>query len=148
MALGLRLARNPAEVTVMLGDGELDEGMVWEAAMSASKFRLGNLLAIVDYNNLQLDGSCDEVMPLEPLEDKWKAFGWNTQCIDGHEFAEILHSIGKARASRDKPQVIIARTVKGKGVSFMENECDWHGRAPDDLQLAKALQELEELTHE
>ncbi|MBN1264981.1 MAG: transketolase [Anaerolineales bacterium] len=148
MALGLRLAESQAKVTVLLGDGELNEGLIWEAAMAAAKFQLGNLLVIVDYNNLQLDGTCEEIMPLEPLEGKWQAFGWDTQCINGHDFREILPAVEKARILSARPQVILAHTVKGKGVSFMENECDWHGRAPNDNQLAEALRELEEQTYD
>jgi transketolase len=142
MALGLCQDGSPAHVYVMLGDGELNEGMVWEAAMCAAKYRLANLTAIVDYNDLQLDGTCGEVMPLEPLADKWLAFGWQVICIDGHDMRQILAALDEARSARDAPVVIIARTVKGKGVSFMENQCGWHGRAPNDAEYGRAMAEV------
>ena len=142
MALGLRLDRSDARVYVIVGDGELNEGQVWEAAMAAAKFDLDNLIAIVDYNNLQLDGYCHEVMPIEPLADKWRAFNWRVLEIDGHNIPAILDAIETAQATRGKPTVIIAHTVKGKGVSFMEDECDWHGKAPDDEQFSQAMSEL------
>jgi len=142
MALGLRLDKKDARVYVIVGDGELNEGQVWEAAMAAAKFHLDNLTAIVDYNNLQLDGYCDEIMPLEPLADKWRAFNWRVLEIDGHNMSAILDAIETAQATRGKPTIIIAHTVKGKGVSFMEDKCDWHGKAPDDEQFSQAMAEL------
>jgi len=142
MALGLRLDKKDARVYVIVGDGELNEGQVWEAAMAAAKFGLDNLTAIVDYNNLQLDGYCDEIMPIEPLADKWRAFNWQVLEIDGHNMSAILDAIETAQATRGKPTVIIAHTVKGKGVSFMEDKCDWHGKAPDDGQFSQAMAEL------
>lgn len=143
MALVLRLRKSRARIHVMLGCGELDEGMVWEAAMSAAKFKLDNLLAIVDYNRLQLDGTNDEIIPLEPLEDKWKSFGWNVLKIDGHNFKQIIGAFSTARRAHLIPTVIIANTVKGKGVSYMENKLEWHGKAPNDNELEKALSEVE-----
>lgn len=143
MALALRVMKSAARVYVMLGCGELDEGMVWEAAMSAAKFKLDNLLAIIDYNRLQLDGTNDEVLPLEPLEDKWKSFGWNILKIDGHDFKQITGAFLKARLTKHIPTVIIANTVKGKGVSYMENRLEWHGKAPNDDELETALAEVE-----
>jgi len=143
MALGLRLDRKTARVYAVLGDGELDEGQVWEAALSAAKYRLDNLLAIIDYNNLQLDGPCDQIMPVEPLAAKWDAFNWQVFEMDGHDMAQIVTTIETALEGRGRPTVIIAHTIKGKGVSFMENDCDWHGRAPDDEQYAQAIRELE-----
>ena len=143
MALGLRLAGRDARVYVMLGDGELDEGQIWEAALSAAKYRLDNLAAIVDYNNLQLDGTCSEVMPIEPLADKWRAFGWHVLEIDGHDMAAILRAFDAAQAHIEAPTVLIATTIKGRGVSFMEGDPDWHGRAPNDRELATALAELQ-----
>jgi transketolase len=143
MALGLKLDRKLARVYAVLGDGELDEGQVWEAALAAAKFRLDNLLAIVDYNNLQLDGPCDQVMPVEPLAAKWEAFNWQVFEMDGHDMAQIVTTIEAAQAVRGRPSVILAHTIKGRGVSFMENDCDWHGRAPDDAQYAQAVRELE-----
>jgi len=143
MALGLRLAGRAARVYVMLGDGELNEGQIWEAALSAAKYRLDNLTAIIDYNNLQLDGTCDEVMPIEPLADKWRAFGWHVLEIDGHDMAAILHAFDAAQARVEAPTVLIATTIKGRGVSFMEGDPDWHGRAPNDREYAAALAELQ-----
>lgn len=142
MALGLRLDRSPARVYVILGDGELDEGMIWEAALAGNKWRLANLTAIVDYNGLQLDGTTEQVMPLEPLAAKWQAFGWRTVEIDGHDMTAILAALAEAK-SAGAPTVIIAHTVKGKGVSFMENQADWHGRAPNEAELEQALTEIE-----
>jgi transketolase len=143
MALAGKLDEKDYRVYVMLGDGELDEGIVWEAALCANKFRLDNLTAIVDYNNLQLDGTVEEIMPLEPVTDKWRSFGWHVFDIDGNDMEAVCRALPAVRDIKDSPCVIIARTVKGKGVSFMENEVDWHGRAPDDQQLAEALRELE-----
>lgn len=145
MALGLRLQGKPARVYVMLGDGELNEGQVWEAALVAAKYKLDNLLAFVDYNNLQLDGTCDEVMPIEPLVDKWQAFNWAVLETDGNHMRQVVETIQRALAIKGQPTVIIARTVKGKGVSYMENDCDWHGRPPDDEQFAQAMAELDAL---
>ncbi len=132
MALGLAHQENPAKVYVVLGCGEMQEGQVWEAAMAAAHYNLDNLTAIVDYNRLQIDGTNDEVMGLEPLGEKWKAFGWDVQEIDGHDVEIIQQSIAKAHKMTHKPSVIIARTVKGKGgVSFMEDQVGWHGKAPN-----------------
>jgi len=143
IALGLKISGIPARTYVVLGDGELNEGMVWEAAMCAPKYKLNNLIAIIDYNNLQLDGYCDEVMPLEPLHSKWLAFNWSVQEINGHDMPAILESIENTQKEKEKPSVIIAHTIKGKGVSYMEDECDWHGKAPNDQQLSDALQEID-----
>ena len=143
IALGLKLSGIPAWTYVMLGDGELNEGMVWEAAMCAPKYNLDHLVAIIDYNNLQLDGCCDEVMPLEPLRSKWLAFNWSVQEIDGHDMPAIIEAIENTHQVKGKPSLIIAHTIKGKGVSYMENECDWHGKAPNDQQFAQALDEIE-----
>lgn len=143
MGLASRLDGARWRVYCLLGDGELQEGMVWEAAMSAAHFCLDNLTAMVDWNGLQIDGRCSQVMNLEPLDKKWQAFGWHTLTVDGHDFAEIIHALEEARATRDRPSVILARTVKGRGVSFMEDQAGWHGVAPDAEQLARALKELE-----
>jgi transketolase len=143
MGLGLRLDGRSARVYVVMGDGELDEGQVWEAAMAAAKFKLDNLLAIVDYNNLQLDGTCDVVMPIEPLAAKWRAFNWRVFEMDGNDMRQIVDTLQQAQAITGQPSVIIAKTIKGKGVSFMENQCDWHGRAPSDEQYEQAIRELE-----
>lgn len=127
MAIGLRLQRIPARVYTMLGDGELQEGEVWEAAMSAAHHRLDNLCAVIDYNKLQSDNCNDAIMRLEPLADKWRAFGWSVAEIDGHNIPEILEHLRKAGATREKPSVLIAHTIKGKGVPYMENVPTWHG---------------------
>jgi transketolase len=142
MALAGKLDRKNYRVYVMLGDGELDEGIVWEAVLCANKFKLNNLTALVDYNNLQLDGTVEEIMPLEPVAEKWRSFGWRVFEIDGHDMEAIFDVLSEVQEMTDSPAVIIARTIKGKGVSFMENQVDWHGMAPDDQQLAKALQEV------
>lgn len=126
MAIGLRLQNNPARVYTMLGDGELQEGEVWEAAMSAAHHKLGTLTAVIDYNKLQSDASNDVIMRLEPLADKWRAFGWHVQEIDGHDIAAILAAFRHA-GKTDLPSVIIAHTIKGKGVPYMENIPAWHG---------------------
>ena len=143
MALMGKLDKKDFRVYVMLGCGELDEGIVWEALMAGAKFKLDNLVAIIDYNKLQLDGDNDEVMPLEPLVDKLEAFNWNVIRIDGHDFEPIIKAFAKARKTLNKPTVIVADTIKGKGVSFMENKVDWHGLAPDDKQLETAIKEIE-----
>lgn len=142
MAMGLKLDNSPARVFAVLGDGELDEGAVWEAAMSAPKFGLNNLTAIVDHNKVQLDGTTDEVMPLRDLSAKFAAFGWNVLRCDGHDIAALFASLEAARACTDVPTVIIADTVKGKGVSFMEGKAAWHGKPIPDAELAQAISEL------
>jgi transketolase len=130
-------------VYVVLGDGEIDEGVVWEASLAASKYRLDNLVAIVDINNLQLDGTIDEVMPTEPVDGKFRAFGFDVLTMDGHDMADVLTTLTQARNARaGKPLCILARTVKGKGVNFMEHKVDWHGKAPNDEQYEKACAEL------
>jgi transketolase len=126
MAIGLRIQNNPARVYTMLGDGELQEGEVWEAAMSAAHHKLGALTAVIDYNKLQSDASNDVIMRLEPLADKWRAFGWDVQEIDGHDIAAILAALRHANETAE-PSVIIAHTIKGKGVPYMENIPAWHG---------------------
>ncbi len=127
MAIGLKLQNIPARVYTMLGDGELQEGEVWEAAMASAHHRLGNLCAVIDYNKLQSDACNDAIMRLEPLADKWRAFGWSVAEMDGHDIPEILRQLDRARAAREKPSVLIAHTVKGKGVPYMENIPAWHG---------------------
>ena len=142
MALAGKLDGKDYRVYVLLGDGELDEGQIWEAAMSAVKYKLDNLAAIIDYNGLQQTGSIDEVMPLEPLTAKWQAFGWHVLEIDGHDFSQILLALAEAKTTRGQPSVIVAHTIKGKGVSFLENALGWHGKAPNAAQSAQALAEL------
>ena len=143
MALAERLdTRNDYRVYCLLGDGEMQAGQVWEAAMAAGKFKLRNLTAIVDYNKVQLDGHVQSIMDLEPLADKWRAFRWNAIEIDGHDLRAVLDAFALARATEDRPTVIVAHTVKGKGVSFMEDTPAWHGKAPNAEELARALAEL------
>ena len=131
-------------VYVLLGDGELNAGLVWEGVMTAAKYRLGNLVAIVDCNGVQQTGSTREVMPLEPLRSKWEAFGWHVEEVDGHNVAEILAVLDHADEIHAQPVVIIARTTKGRGVSFMEYDHRWHGGVPDQAQYEQAMAELEE----
>ena len=142
MALGLKLNHSDARVYAVLGDGELDEGAVWEAAASAVKFGLDNLTAIVDWNKVQLDGTTDEIMPLRDLPGKWKAFGWNVLRCDGHDLTALDAALDAAAACKGVPTVILADTVKGKGVSFMEGKAAWHGKAIPDAEFAQAMQEL------
>ncbi|MFO7949481.1 MAG: transketolase [Candidatus Fermentibacteraceae bacterium] len=148
MARGLRLSGTDAHVYCVLGDGELQEGSVWEAAMSGRTAALGGLTAIVDRNGVQLDGRVDELKPLEPLRDKWEAFGWTVLDCDGHDFGSI-HKAFEQRGSVSGPAVILARTTKGKGVSFMEDTCLWHGGCPDEEEYARAVSEIrgEEVAH-
>lgn len=142
MALGLRLNKNHARVYVLMGDGEVQEGMIWEAAMTAAHYKIDNLCAILDRNGLQIDGAVEEVMNIEPLTDKWKAFGWHVINIDGHRFDRILDAFKTAKEVKGKPTIIIAKTVKGKGVSIFENKVKYHGLAPNDQELEQALKEL------
>jgi transketolase len=141
-ALAARLDGRDYRVYCLLGDGELDEGQVWEAAMAASHYSLDNLTAIVDRNRLQNDDFCENVMRTDPLPDKWQAFGWHVQEVDGHDLSQVIGALEKARDVRGRPAVIIAHTVKGKGVSFMENKPEWHGKAPTPEQAERALAEL------
>jgi len=143
MALAARLDQLPYRVYVLLGDGELQSGQVWEAAMAAAHYGLDNLIVFVDYNGLQSDGPVGEVLCPEPLEDKWRGFGWHVQRVDGHDLCSLNEAIGRALLSRGKPSVLVCDTVKGKGVSFMENQVKWHGVAPDPDQARLALEELE-----
>ena len=143
MALGAKLKGKDFKVYVPLGDGEIEEGQVWEAAMFAGNRKLDNLVAIVDYNNLQIDGSLDEVNSPYPIKEKFEAFNWNVIEINGHCFDQIEEAFNKADECKDKPTCIVAKTVKGKGVSFMEDKCDWHGSAPNAEQYAQAMAELD-----
>lgn len=142
MALNAKLFQEEYRVYVMMGDGELQEGQIWEAAMTAAHYKLDNLCAFVDVNNLQIDGSVDVVMGVEPLDKKWEAFGWNVISIDGHNFEEIFSALETAKTCKGKPTLILAKTVKGKGVSFMENVCGFHGTAPTAEERERALAEL------
>ena len=141
-ALAARLDKKPNRIYVVMGDGECDEGQVWEAAMAASHFKLDNLVAIVDRNGLQIDGWTKDIMNTEPMSDKWQAFGWHAIDIDGHDIALLMDAFKHAEAVKRQPTVIIAHTIKGKGVSFMENNVDFHGKAPNPAQLETALKEL------
>jgi transketolase len=144
MALAARLDRRDYRVFVLLGDGECQEGQVWEAAMAAGHHRPDNLIAIVDYNKFQLDGAIEDIIGLEPFAAKWQAMGWRTREIDGHDIEQVLEALDWAKSQR-APACIIAHTVKGKGVSFMEGENAWHGVAPTEEELARALGELDVL---
>jgi len=142
IALGMRMDGSQSRVYCMMGDGEQQEGQIWEAAMAVGHYKLDTLCGIVDCNGLQIDGRVEEVLSIEPLADKWTAFGWNVIQIDGHDFVQIETAFQQASAFKGKPSVILARTVKGKGVSFMENKAGWHGVAPNGEQLDVALSEL------
>lgn len=142
MAVALKLRKNKARVYVILGDGEIQEGMVWEAAMSAPHLKADNLIAIVDYNHFQSGGGTDEILKLEPLTDKWKSFGWRVLEMNGHNMDDIVNTLEIATMSIGTPTVIIAHTVKGKGVSFMENDNSWHQRALVETEYLQAVKEL------
>ncbi|GAE87372.1 transketolase [Acetivibrio straminisolvens] len=143
MAIAGKLDKKDYYVYAMLGDGEIQEGQVWEALMAASHYKLNNLIAFLDYNHLQIDGNITEVMSPEPVIDKIRAFGWNVITIDGHDFMQISNAVCEAKKSKDKPTMIIAETIKGKGVSFMENKADWHGSPPNKEQRDQAIAELD-----
>ena len=145
LALAARLDRKAWRVYCLLGDGEQDVGQTWEAALCGAKFHLDNLTAIIDRNGIQQEGRTEEIMPLEPLGDKWKAFGWNVLTINGHDMRQILSALDEAHAHKGQPTVIIAKTTKGKGVSFMENVVRYHGAATTDEELKRALAELGEV---
>lgn len=142
ICMAARLKKRSFGTYVLLGCGECQSGIIWEGAMIASHHKLSNLTVIVDYNRVQLDGSMQEIMELEPFMEKWKSFNFAVMEIDGHNMGEILGALEKSRESRNGPMVIIARTTKGKGVSFMENDSHWHGSAPDKEQFKKAVSEL------
>ena len=142
MAIASKLDSAPWNVYVLLGDGEIQEGIIWEAAMSASHYKLDNLIAFLDYNGLQIDGNIEQVMNVNPIEGKFKAFGWNVITIEGHDYDQIFAALDIAKATVGKPTMIIAKTIKGKGISFMENEAKWHGSAPSDSDLQQALLDL------
>ena len=143
MAMSGRLHHQDYMTYVMLGDGEVQEGMVWEAAMAAHHHDLGNLVAIVDCNGVQINGWVNEIMPVEPLADKWRAFGWNVVEVNGHNMKDLLTVLHTAKTMRH-PTVILMRTVKGRGVSFMEDDCKWHGNSPSDEELVQAILEIGE----
>jgi len=143
MGLADRLEGRPCRTYVMLGDGEIQEGQIWEAAMSGPFHKIDSVVAIVDYNGIQLDGFVKDIMDVAPLPDKWRAFGWNTLEINGHDFGEIRNALQNAEATKGRPTCIVAHTVKGKGVSFMENNPKFHGTAPTAAEVKLALQELQ-----
>lgn len=142
IAIGLKLDRIPAKTYCILGDGEIQEGQVWEAAMTSAHYCLDNLCAVVDNNGLQIDGPVEEIMRVAPIHEKWAAFGWNVIEINGHKMQEILRALDEAENTKGKPTVVIAHTVKGKGVSFFEGKVEYHGVAPTSEELEKAIKEL------
>ena len=142
MAISGKMDGKDYRVYCILGDGEIEEGQVWEASMAASKYKLGNLCVIVDNNNLQIDGTIEEVMSSYPIDKKFESFGFNVISIDGHNIEEIKKAFKEAREIKNKPTCIIAKTIKGKGVSFMENQVGWHGKAPNKEEYDKAMEEL------
>ena len=142
MAVAGKIDKNPGRVYVLTGDGELQEGIVWEAAMQAAHRKLDNLVAIVDLNGLQIDGKVNDVKCVCPVDEKFRSFGWNVISVDGHNFEELTTAFSEAKSSKGVPTAIIAHTHKGKGVSFMEDNAGWHGKAPSDEELATAIEEL------
>jgi len=142
MAIADKIDGKDRKTYVITGDGELQEGIIWEAALSAAKHKLNNLIAVVDWNNLQIDGVVDDVKKVAPIDYKFAAFGWETFMVDGHNMQALLDTFDKAKEVKDKPVCIVAKTIKGRGVSFMENQAGWHGKAPNDEQLEKAVREL------
>jgi len=142
MALSGKLRKKDYHVWVVIGDGEIQEGAIWETAMAGAKWKLDNLTAILDRNRLQNDDFIDDTMPIDPVPDKWLAFNWNVIEIDGHNMEEVVSALEEAKTVKGKPTIIIAHTIKGKGVSFMENVAVWHGKAPSDEQAQQALEEI------
>lgn len=142
MAMAAKMDKRDSKIYCLLGDGEVQEGQIWEAAMSAPKYKLDNLIAIIDANKGQIDGHTKDIMDLSPLKKKWEAFNWEVQEIDGHDFEEIITALDQAQHTRKKPHMIIAHTVKGKGVSFMEDNIGWHGVAPTPKERDRAIEEL------
>ncbi len=144
MSLAAKMDKLDYRVYCLMGDGEIQEGNIWEAAMACVHYKCDNICALLDYNGFQIDGKTEEVMNLEPLSDKWRSFGWHTVTIDGHDMKQILDAYNEALSIKTKPTIIIARTTKGKGVSCMENICDFHGRAPNEEETKQALKDLGE----
>ncbi|MFA5272505.1 MAG: transketolase, partial [Candidatus Omnitrophota bacterium] len=145
MALGAKIDKKDSRIYCLMGDGEIQEGNIWEAAMAAAHFKADNLCGIVDYNHFQIDGRTEDIMNIEPLVNKWEAFGWHVISCDGHNLEELLNAFNEAKTIKHKPTVIIAHTVKGKGVSFMEHVVDFHGRAPTEKEREIAIRELSEI---
>ncbi len=148
MAIASKLNSDGFRVYCLLGDGEIEEGQIWEAAMSAAHYKLDNLCVIVDNNNLQIDGEITEVMSSYPIDKKFESFGFNVINVDGHNIEELIEAFSKAKTVKGRPTVVIAKTIKGKGVSFMENQVSWHGKAPNEEQYRKAIDELLKLERE
>ena len=142
MAIANKLDNNPGRVYALLGDGELQEGIIWEAAMAAAHYKLDNLVAIVDWNGLQIDGKNEDVMTVAPVDEKFRSFGFHVILIDGHSMKEIAEAFEEARKQKDKPTMIVAKTMKGKGVSYMEGQAGWHGKAPGEEEAKLAVEEL------
>ncbi len=142
LALGAKQLNKDYRIYTLLGDGEIQGGIVWEGAMLAAKYHCGNLTVILDYNDVQLDGFVHDIMPMEPMVEKWAAFNWNVIEIDGHDIQAILRAFENAKSIEDRPTIIVAHTIKGKGVSFMENDSRWHGKAPSKEQFELAIEEI------
>ena len=142
MAIAAKLDKLESRIYCLCGDGEIQEGQIWEAAMTASHYKLDNLCVIVDNNNLQIDGEVKDVMNIEPIDEKFKSFGFETININGHDIEEIIKAFERAKTIKGKPTAIIAKTIKGKGISFMENLAKWHGTAPTEEEYNKAMEEL------
>lgn len=142
MAMISKLDKKRIRVYCLVGDGEIEEGQIWEAAMTSAQYNLDNLCLIIDNNNLQIDGTIEEVMNSQPIDEKFRSFGFNVINIDGHNYEQIIHAFESAKACKGKPTAIIAKTIKGKGVSFMENQAGWHGKAPKQEEYEKAMEEL------
>lgn len=147
MAAAAKIDKKDYKVVCLTSDGEHNEGQVWEAAMFASKYKLGNLIEIVDRNHIQIDGKTEEIMPLESLEKKYQAFGWDVLVIDGHDFNQIIQAYTQACQAKEKSTVIIAKTIPGKGVSFMEGRWEWHGKAPNEEEAERAIRELSKISN-
>ena len=144
MALGGKLDRKKCYIYTLLGDGEIEEGSVWEAAMSAAHYKLDHLIAFLDRNRLQIDGECAQIMCIAPVKEKWEAFGWNVIGINGHDVKEIIRAVKEAKSCEGRPTMIVCQTIKGKGVSFMEGSVHFHGKTPNDEQFKIAMKELKE----
>ncbi len=144
MAIAAKIDKSDHRIFVLMSDGECDEGSVWEAIMAAGHYKMGNVIAIVDYNKIQSFGFVKDVMDLEPFSDKWRSFGWAVKEVDGHNTEELLDALSNVPFEKNKPSVVIAHTIKGRGISFMENQLDWHYKSPDSVQYNQALKELDQ----
>jgi transketolase len=148
IAYAARIDKKEYRTYVIIGDGESQEGQIWEAAMFCANYALDNLIAILDYNKIQLMGNINDIMKIAPVKDKWVSFGWNTIEIDGHNILEIIHACNEANKMKGKPTIIIANTIKGKGVSFIQNTCEWHGKVPSKVEYDRAFDELQSKDYE